>query len=108
MLFTDNKDMDLNKLKKLVLPVISKHLNLEKTKVFIFGSQANGNGHSRSDLDIGLKADQEIPAAKIIALREELESLPYLIDVVDFSQVDDDFKEIAQQNLIIWHQPSFG
>jgi len=42
----------IEKLKKEILEIIGKHLDLNKYKIFFFGSRVTGKGNDRSDIDI--------------------------------------------------------
>jgi uncharacterized protein len=70
-------------------------------RAFIFGSQANLSELIRSDIDVGILADNEIPATHMVRISNAIEDLPmlYKIDLVDFSQVDDKFKAVALKNV---------
>jgi predicted nucleotidyltransferase len=88
----------VDKLKKEILEILGKYLDLSKYKVFFFGSRVSGSGDSRSDIDIGIEGP-EISAYAKLEIEEELENLPilYKIDFVDFNNVDEDFKKIAKK-----------
>lgn len=87
------------KLKKEILGVVGKYLDLKKYKVFFFGSRVSGKGDERSDIDVGIEGQQPVPDVAIFNIREEIEELPilYKIDIIDFSQADEKFKKIALQ-----------
>ena len=94
----------LQTIKQQILTVIAKHLDLDQVNVFVFGSHARKQQHKRSDFDIGLEAVNQIDPVKLIFIEEEFEKLPYLIDLVDFSILDNEFKKIAKKDIIIWNQ----
>jgi predicted nucleotidyltransferase len=48
------------KLKKDVLKIIGKYLDLKKYKIFFFGLKVKGTNSSRSDIDIGIKKSKPI------------------------------------------------
>ena len=88
------------KLKREILIIIGKYLNLKKYKVFFFGSRVRGDNFPRADIDIGIKGPGAIPAEVKLNIEEELEKLPilYKFDLVDFSRVSEDFeKEIKKE-----------
>jgi predicted nucleotidyltransferase len=89
-----------DKLKKEILEILGKYLDLSKYKVFFFGSRVSGSGDSRSDIDIGIEGP-EIPAYTKLEIEEELENLPilYKIDFVDFNNVSDKFKKVAKEHI---------
>lgn len=85
-------------LKKKIIPLISQSIHLDHFQVFLFGSQATGEAHERSDYDIGILAKEQVPLEQIHELRYLLnEKIPLLntFEVVDFKRTSTDFKELA-------------
>ena len=70
-------------------------------RAFIFGSQANQSDLKRSDIDVGILADTEIPDINMVNINSAIEELPFLykIDLVDFKQVTENFKTVALKNV---------
>lgn len=91
----------VKKLKKEILNIVGKYLDLKKYQVFFFGSRVSGKASERSDIDVGIEGPESIPLEIIARIKEEISNLPtlYRIDVVDFSSVDSDFREVAKQRL---------
>ena len=89
----------VDKLKKEILEIIGRYLDLNSYRVFFFGSRVMGKGNERSDIDIGIEGPDEIPYEIMARLREEIEDLPtlYKIEIVDFKKVSPDFREVALQ-----------
>lgn len=89
----------LEKLKKEILEIVGRHLDLARYRVFFFGSRVSGKGTDRSDIDIGIEGSEPVPYNVLFAMREEVERIPtlYTIDVVDFRRASDDFREVALQ-----------
>lgn len=89
------------KMKKDILGIIRKYLDLSQYKVFVFGSRVTGKGDDRSDIDIGIEGDKEIPLETMGKIKDEAEELPtlYKIDIVDFFQLSDKFKEVAKEKI---------
>ena len=87
----------VNKLKKDILNIVSKYLDLKECKIFFFGSRVKGQNFDGSDIDIGIEGDQAISPEISIIIKEELEKIPtlYKIDFIDFNQVSDRFKKEA-------------
>ena len=81
--------------------IFAAHLDLGSHRVFFFGSRVQGTNSERSDIDIGVEGVREVPAAAIIAIREELDNLPtlYTFDVVDFRKVSPGFREEALKDV---------
>ncbi|MEA2092450.1 MAG: nucleotidyltransferase domain-containing protein [Patescibacteria group bacterium] len=91
------------KLKKELLNIIKKHIDLEKYDVFFFGSRVGGKGDERSDIDVGISGSESLPLDVISEIKEEVEKIPilYKIDVVDFTSAEEKFVKIAEKNIEI-------
>ena len=89
------------KLKKEILEIVGKYLDLSEYKIFFFGSRVKGINFPRADIDIGIEGPKEIPAKIKFKIEEEIERLPtlYKIDIVDFKRVDEKFKEVSLQQI---------
>ena len=89
------------KLKKEILEILDKHLDLTKYKVFFFGSRVAGKGDERSDIDIGIRGKKLVPSSAILDIQDEIENIPtlYKIEIVDFSRVDERFKRVALKHI---------
>lgn len=99
--------MTLNeKLKKEIVEIITRRINLPHYRIFIFGSRASGKATERSDIDIGIESAEMIPVGLIPGIKEELDNLPVLqkIDLVDFRGVSDGFKEVAKQKVEVLYE----
>jgi uncharacterized protein len=85
------------KLKKEIVEIISKYLDLNKYKVFFFGSRVRGDNFERADIDLGIEGPAEISAKIMLEIKEELENIRmlYKIDLVDFKTVSEKFKKEA-------------
>ncbi|MFZ5799815.1 MAG: nucleotidyltransferase domain-containing protein [Candidatus Omnitrophota bacterium] len=90
----------LEKLKQLTLSVLAG----EKVKIVLFGSRGRRDNRPASDVDIGLIPDGKLDRNKLLLLKEKIEdlNLPYKVEVVDFSQTSEDFKEEALKGAIVW------
>lgn len=93
----DRRTQIINWLKE----VIDEHLSGLTYKAFIFGSQANKTLLKRSDIDIGIISDDSITAYQLSKINEAIEKLPmlYNVDLVDFNDVEPNFRSIALQNV---------
>lgn len=89
----------LEKLKKELLGILERHLDLSRYRVFFFGSRVTGKGTDRSDIDVGIEGPAPVPFMEMADIEDEIELLPtlYKIDIVDFSHVSDIFREVATQ-----------
>ena len=91
----------VEKLKKEILEIIGRHLDLNACQIFFFGSRVLGKGDERSDIDIGIEGTKEIPYEIMAHIRDDIENLPtlYKIEIVDFKKVSNDFREVAFQQI---------
>ena len=89
------------KLKKEILEIVAKYLDLKKYKVFFFGSRIKGDNFPRADIDIGIEGPRKIPGNIKLEIEEEIDKLPllYKFDVVDFKSADQKFKKEAKKNI---------
>ncbi|MDO9399711.1 MAG: nucleotidyltransferase domain-containing protein [bacterium] len=91
------------KLKKEVLEIISKYLDISQYKVFLFGSRVNDIGNEHSDVDIGILGPESINLSIIAKIRDEIEDIKtlYIIDVIDFKKTSKSFQETALKKIEI-------
>ncbi|MBU2578897.1 nucleotidyltransferase domain-containing protein [Patescibacteria group bacterium] len=89
------------KLKKEILEIVKKYLDINSYRVFFFGSRVTGKGNERSDVDIGIEGAQPIPTKILFQIEEDIANLPllYKIEIVDFLRVAPKFKEVASQHI---------
>jgi len=82
--------------------ILKQFPDLAKYQIFIFGSRAMGNPKKYSDFDIGIEGNAKVPAMLLADLEDAFEKsdLPYTVDLVDFSYVDQDFKSVAKSRII--------
>jgi predicted nucleotidyltransferase len=81
--------------------IIDENLCGLSYKAFIFGSQANKTILKRSDIDVGIIADDNLTDYKLSKINEAIEKLPmlYKIDLINFRDVDPKFKSVAMENI---------
>ena len=84
-----------------ITSILGKYLDERKHNAFIFGSAATKNMRRSSDIDIGIEGEALTPQT-YFSIKNELEEsdLPYSVDIVQFSRVDDRFKKIAKKDII--------
>jgi predicted nucleotidyltransferase len=87
-------------LRAAIKDIVSRHLNLSRYRLFLFGSERNGTAVRGSDIDIGILGDQPIPGRIMERIRSDLETLRTLrrFDVVDFFGVDESPRGAALRN----------
>ena len=91
----------------IVKQIVLKHIPKDNFAVFLFGSRAVGNAKPLSDIDIGILGLEPLPIIIKADLETALEEsiVPYKIDLIDFYQVDKDFKKEALITIQIWNCP---
>lgn len=96
--------MTQKQIEQEIKKIVFKYLPPGKYKIFLYGSRATNHPRQWSDYDIGVLSKQPIPTQLKIKLEDELEKsdLPVIVEVVDFNQVDKEFKQIALQNTKPW------
>lgn len=99
-IISDGNIDPFEKLKEVFL----KFLKDEDIKVVLFGSRARGDFVNTSDVDIGIIIKKEIDRKNLILLREYIEELniPYKVEIIDFSTVSEEFKQMALKEAVVW------
>lgn len=91
-----------DKIKDIVL----KYLPQDEYEVFLFGSRATGNNKKWSDYDVGIlpKGAETFSASLKYDILDELDKqkIPFFVDLVDFTDVDNTFKEFAFKDRKLW------
>lgn len=89
------------KLKDQIIKIAGKYLDLSQYKVFFFGSRVLGGGDERSDIDVGIDGPDPLPLGTLSDIKDELDNLPvlYKIDVVDFKDISDQFRQVALEKI---------
>lgn len=85
---------------------VVKFLRGENITVFLFGSRARGDYDFASDVDIGVIPGEGFRKEKLVLLREFIDGLniPYKIEIVDFSQVSEQFRREALKDAVPWKE----
>jgi predicted nucleotidyltransferase len=76
--------------------IVLKHVPNDAFAIFLFGSRAVRNAKPLSDIDIGILGTEPLPMIVKAHLDADLEEsiVPFKIDLIDFYQVDKDFKSL--------------
>ncbi len=90
----------IQEIKKYVLPIVNKYLDLATYRLLVFGSRATGTAEPTSDIDIGIHGPRPVPRHLLAALREDVKETPliYKVDIVDLSSMSDNFRHLAISN----------
>jgi len=83
--------------------LLSNLKNSEKYKIFLFWSRVKWNYKNNSDYDIWILWKERMNYIELLRLKRKLDELPYLIDLVDFNTVSQDFKDLALKNTKKWN-----
>jgi len=85
--------------------IVLKNIEKDRYHVFLFGSRADESCNFDSDIDIGVIGEQ--PLGKLYyKIINELENsiIPYKIEIVDFSLVSEEFKNMVLKGRIqVWN-----
>ncbi|GBE05091.1 MAG TPA: nucleotidyltransferase domain-containing protein [Candidatus Moranbacteria bacterium] len=100
MLDRQNLNPFIKKLKEVFL----NFLKDEDVKILLFGSRARRDFVNTSDVDVGIIIGKKFDRKKLILLREYIEELniPYKVEIIDFSTVSEEFKQMAIKESVIW------
>ena len=90
----------LERIKQNVLSELAE----ENVAVALFGSAAVGTETCASDVDVAIIPRGIMNRAVLSRVRERVEELtvPYVVDIVDFSMVSETFKNNALSHAIWW------
>ena len=74
--------------------IIRKHLPSDY-RIVLFGSQANGNALTASDVDIAVVGKEKVSPSIMAKIRDEVDGIRTLrgIDVVDLMTVDESYRK---------------
>ncbi|MBI2996472.1 MAG: nucleotidyltransferase domain-containing protein [Candidatus Melainabacteria bacterium] len=88
--------------KKIVLENIPK----DKFNIFLFGSRVREKHRQRADIDIGVKGNTKLDKKIIWEIKDTIEEsiVPYKVDIIDFVDVNPEFKEEALKDIKIWNK----
>ncbi len=74
-----------------------------KYPVVAFGSRVTGHVKPHSDLDLCIMSDQPLSLTQLAELRKTFSEsdLPIRVDIVDWSTLSPQFREIVQKNAVL-------
>lgn len=83
---------------------VLKELESEDVSIALFGSFTTGTNTDVSDIDVAVLPKGKWKRSKLSLIREKLEELtiPYTVDLVDFSMVSEQFRKTALANVLWW------
>ena len=76
-------------------------------RVYLIGSNARGDSHRYSDIDIAIETLQAAPGTLIPDIRCLLEEsdIPFFVDVFDFTQLDESYRQQIKKEGVLWTVP---
>ncbi|OGT49044.1 MAG: DNA polymerase beta subunit [Gammaproteobacteria bacterium RIFCSPHIGHO2_12_FULL_38_11] len=82
---------------KLLNSILKKHI--PDYTVWIFGSRATEHIKPYSDIDLAIMTQRPLSVSTMSELTNALSEsdLPYKVDLVDWSRIDDSFKKIIEK-----------
>lgn len=85
----------------LVREIVLRHASPDRNRPVVFGSRATGAARRYSDVDIGI-AGEPLSLRDLGLMREEFDnsSLPFVVDVVNFADMSDEFATVAGEATI--------
>jgi predicted nucleotidyltransferase len=97
--------VDLDEKYLLEIKRILKKL-VPECEVRAFGSRTNGTAKKYSDLDIVLMAREKLEAKRLTGLKDAFSEsdLPIVVDVLDWHNVTENFREIIKKDWEILQQ----
>ena len=106
--------IEINELKKIDLPVSDLEIvkNILKRHVInyevrVFGSRVNNKPKKFSDMDLVIMTTPPLSLKVLGDLAEDFSAsnLPIKVDVIDWSRISDEFREVILQNYVTLQNP---
>jgi predicted nucleotidyltransferase len=93
-----------NEIREDIINIVKNHL--PDSRLIMFGSRAKHTNRENSDYDIAIIWKEKIPGKIYFAIQEELDNLYTLktIDLIDFYNLDEGFKEIVKKEGLILYE----
>ncbi len=82
--------------------IVKQEVDTSVWRPVIFGSRAGGHPHKFSDIDLGFIGKKPLPDNVHTRLWDALDEsdLPYVVDIVDLSTAQSEFKHVAEQTMV--------
>ena len=88
-----------NQIKSIILKLIINN----KYKVFLYWWRVDWKCHKHSDYDIWISWKKSLDSVTKYNLELEFENIPSIIEITDFSNVDEEFKKLAMKKIIYFN-----
>ena len=89
----------------LAMRIASRELGAQRARLYLFGSRARGQAARASDIDIAIVPDAPLLPGTLARIRDALEesTIPFEVEVVDLSCVDEPFRRRVLAEAIAWN-----
>jgi uncharacterized protein len=89
----------LQTVKDILLKYVSNY------EIWVFGSRITGKAKTYSDLDLVIISNASLPLLTMALLKDAFSesALPFKVDILDWSQLTPDFKQIIEKQHEIIH-----
>lgn len=84
------------------LKLVSEILKSMQIEAHVFGSRARETAKELSDLDLCIKQDYDKTTIRKLQDAFEESDLPFKVDVIQWSEISDDFKIQIQADLVLF------
>jgi predicted nucleotidyltransferase len=97
MLIIQLTDQELTEVKNIL------KAHIPESEVWAFGSRVSGKAKKFSDLDLVIFTKNRMDIKKLFALMNDFaeSSLPFKVDIVDWSEIDQNFREIINKYHVV-------
>lgn len=87
---------------------VSEKLTNISAQVYLIGSCARGDYRRESDIDIAVELLEPTQKTLISDIRDALEQsdIPFVVDVFDYSQLDEAYRAEIQKEGVLWVAPT--
>jgi len=97
---SDSVQRDLDAARRIVRGVVGS----EDAQLLLYGSRARGDAGPHSDIDIALLPRRMLAPGALARIREALEdsTIPYRVEIIDLSTVNEEFRRKVLAEAIPW------
>ncbi len=94
-----NNDVDA------AMRIAACELGTQRARLYLFGSRARGDAAGGSDIDIAILPEAPLEPDTLARIRDALEesTIPYEVDVIDLSRVDEALRRKVLAEAIPWN-----
>ena len=88
--------------KEKLVKIVSKYL--PRAQIFLYGSRARNDHTLESDIDIAIDNKNRIDKITLSTIKEDVDesTIPFFVDIVDFTQVSDNLRNQILKDGILW------